>query len=179
MTRPGEGRRSRSAAVLLVLSPLAVGSCGYGLVGQATVLPEHVRRIVVLPFENRTARPEIEQRVTEEVAREMSKRGKYGVVTDRNAADAMLEGAVTGYRTVPVRFSSSGLATRVEAVVTLQATLRDLANDVILWSQNGLVFREQFDVEEGAEFVDQETTALDEIAQGVASALVTSILEGF
>jgi hypothetical protein len=166
----------RAATALLVL-PLA--GCGYALVGQASVLPEHVRAIVIVPFENRPGRPEIEQRVTEALSSEMSRRGRYSVVADRARADAILDGAITGYRTVPVRFSSAGLATQVEAIVTLQATLRDLADDAVLWSQAGLVFREQFEVPEGEEFVDQETLALDAIARGAAGALVASILEGF
>jgi hypothetical protein len=113
------------------------------------------------------------------VAREFSKRGHYEVVTAATAADAMLEGAITAYRTIPVQFNPDGLATRMEAVVTIRATLRDLTTDGILWNQEGLVFREQFEVEEGVEFFDQEGLALESIARGAAGALVTSMLEGF
>lgn len=174
--------RRRSTVVLLLAAILAgAGGCGYRLAGTGggSAFPQ-VRVIVVVPFENRTRRPEIEQRVTEAIARELSKRGKYEVVTDRAKADAMLDGAVTGYRTTPVEFGSTSLATRVEALVTLQATLRELATDKVLWSQSGLVFREQFDVDESeGEFFDEESVALDGIARGAAGALVTSMLEGF
>ncbi len=175
--RSGAGRRVRTASLLV--AGAALGGCGYGLVGRTSLLPDHVRAVVVVPFENRTTRPEIEQRVTEEVAREITKRGRYHVVTGTTAADAMLEGAISDYRTIPVQFSAAGLATRIEAVVTLRATLRDLKTDGILWSQDGLVFREQFEVQEGEEFFDQEGLALESIARGAAGALVTSILEGF
>jgi hypothetical protein len=165
---------------MALLATLACG-CGYRLAGTGTpsYLPEHVKVLVVVPFENRTTRPEIEQRVTEEVARELAKRGAYEVVSDRSDADAMLEGAITSYRTSPVEFGSESLATRVEAVVTLQATLRELATDNVLWSQNGLVFREQFDVRTTEDFFDEESVALDGIARGAAGALVTSMFEGF
>ena len=136
--------------------------------------------IGIAPFENRTTRPEIEQRVTEEVAREFAKRGRYRVVTERSGADAWLEGAIADFRTSPVQFNLQGRATRVETVVTLQATLRDSSNEQILWNQSGLLFREQYDVPESeSDFFDRETLALDEIAKGAAGALVTSILEGF
>lgn len=160
---------------------LACAGCGYRLAGAGQgILPEHIKILTVLPFENQTTRPEIEQRVTEEVSRELSQRGRYEVVTDRTEAHAILDGAITSYRTIPVQFSSEGLATRVEAVVTLRATLRELSSDEVLWSQDGLIFREQFDVPEvEAEFFDQESVALDDIARGAAGALVTSILEGF
>jgi len=160
---------------------LALPGCGYRLAGTGRPIPglENVKVLVVVPFENRTTRPEIEQRVTEEVARELSKRGQYEVVKDRSSADAMLEGAITSYRTSPVEFGTESRATRIEAVVTLQATLRELATDDVLWSQNGLIFREQFDVDETEAFFDEESIALDQLARGAAGALVTAILEGF
>ena len=169
---------ARSAAALALI--VVCSGCGYALVGRNTFLPERIKVIVVTPFENRTARPQIEQRITEEVARELSKRGRYKIVTEKTDADALLEGAVVDFRTNPVQFNAQGRATRVETVVTIQATLRDLQGDAILWSQSGLLFREQYDVPANeTSYFDQENQALDEIAQGAASALVTSVLEGF
>ncbi len=173
-------RRNRCRSLARALIALSLAGCGYRLLGSGRgFLPEHIKVLVIVPFENRTTRPEIEQRVTEEVARQFSKRGRYQVVTDRTIADATLEGAVTAYRTVPVEFGEDALATRVEAAVTLQATLRDLASDSVLWSQDGLVFREQYDVKSSEDISDREILALDEIARGAAGALVNSILEGF
>lgn len=173
------GRSVRAALSALALAASLTG-CGYKLAGSNTFLPPSIRIIALTPFDNRTNRPEIEQRVTEEVARELSKRGRYRVVTERAGAQALLEGAIADFRTNPVQFNAQGRATRVETVVTLEATLRDLGSGEILWSQNGLLFREQYDVPETeAAFFDRETLALDEIARGAAGALVTSILEGF
>jgi hypothetical protein len=180
--RSGRVRRRPSVRQLALAALLAATSwsCGYRLVGTGgSILPGHVKKIVVVPFENRTQRPEIEQRVTEAVSSELSKRGRYAVVADKTQADAMLEGAVTQYRTAPVQFTEDLLANRVEAVVRIQATVRDLSNDQVLWSQGGLIFTAQFDVPQGGTFFEQESLALDEIAVGVAGALVTSILEGF
>ena len=156
--------------------------CGYRLLGTggAAALPESVQSIAVLPFDNRTNRPEIEQRVTEEVTRVLNSRGKYRVVPNPDKADAVLEGAVTSYRTIPVQFTSTGRANRVESVITVQAVLRDSAEDQILWSQSGLIFKTQFDVpDDTTDFFDRETVALDDIARGAADVLITSIFEGF
>lgn len=173
-------RRPGALRALTVLAAVVTCGClGYHLSGSgSTIIPEHVKSIAVSPFENRTDRPEIEQRVTEAVARELSKRGKYSVVTDRARADAILDGAITRYTTIPVQFSSEGRTTRREAVGAIQATLRDSSNDEVLWSQRGLIFREQFDVPAEGEFFDEETLALDDIAAKAAGTLVTSILEG-
>lgn len=174
----------RTATALLAVLTLSVCSgCGYTLVGGKGIkgpIPDHVETIAIVPFENRTSRPEVEQRVTEEVAREFTQRGRYKIIADPEKAEAVLEGAVVNFETQPVQFSNQGRATRVETVVTLQATLRETATDEVLWSQARLLFREQYDVpEQEGEFFDQETLALDEIARGAAGTLVTSILEGF
>jgi len=161
----------------LILLALCAG-CGYKLSGGGT-LPNDVEDILILSFENRTTRPEIEQRVTEAVAREFSRRKRYSLVTEKSNADAVLEGVILSYRTAPVQFTDDGRATRVEASVSIQATLRQTADDVVLWRQSGLIFKEQFDVPESGEFFDEESLALDDIARGAAGALVTAMLEGF
>jgi outer membrane lipopolysaccharide assembly protein LptE/RlpB len=172
---------SLTAAAALASLLSGVVACGYRLAGTGSVLPEHVKVIAVLPFSNRTERPEIEQRVTEAVAQELSRRGGYEVVTDPAKADAVLEGVVTSYRTIPVEFTREGRESRSEATLTIQATLRDADSDAVLWNQSGLVFKEQYEISEveSGEFFDRETLALDELARGVAGALATSMFEGF
>lgn len=169
------------AAAALPLLALGAVACGYRLAGTGSVLPENVKIIAVVPFANRTERPEIEQRVTEAVAQELSRRGGYEVVTDPTRADAVLEGVVTSYRTIPVEFTSEGRESRSEATLIVQATLRDTSTDSVLWNQAGLIFKEQYDVSEAesGEFFDRETLALDALARGVAAALATSMFEGF
>ena len=61
-------RIALSATAVLVL---AASGCGYRLSGTGTFLPPEIRTISVAPFENRSARPEIDVRTTEAVAREL------------------------------------------------------------------------------------------------------------
>ena len=176
---PRRGSRILAVAAMGMLLT-TISGCQYRLAGSRPgSIPDNVEFLVVAPFENRTTRPEIEQRVTENVALELSRRGRYKVITDGDRADALLEGAITSYRTAPVEFGDELVATRMEAVVTLQATLREVETDQVLWSQAGLVFRGQFEVQDEAVFFEQESVALDDIAKGAADALVTSIFEGF
>ena len=66
--------------------------CGYALSGLGSTLPEHIEALVVLPFENRTQRPEIEQRITEEIASQFSRRGKYEIALSMSASTTSLPG---------------------------------------------------------------------------------------
>jgi TolB-like protein len=165
---------------LAALTVACAAGCGYKLAGTGTFLPKSIKTIAVAPFENRSARPEIEVRTTEAVARELSRRGGFKVVSDRTTADALIEGVVTDFRTTPVQFNSQGRATRLETAVVLRASLREVASGQLLWSQSNLVFRDQYDVQQtDVNYFDLETLALDELARGAAQALVNSITEGF
>jgi TolB-like protein len=166
-------------AVLIAVAVTFLG-CGYRLAGTGTFLPKNIKTIAVAPFENRTARPEVEVRVTEAVARELSRHGATKVVTDKALADAYLEGVVTEFHTSPVQFNAEGRATRLESTVVLRASIRDLVTGEILWSQANLLFRDQYDVQqEQADYFDLETLALDALARGAAQTLVNSVTEGF
>lgn len=165
---------------LAVVVAAGVCACGYRLSGTGSFLPNNVKKIAIAPFENRSARPEIEIRTTEAVAAELSRRGGIKVVTDRAGADALLEGVITDFRTTPVQFNAQGRATRVETAVVVRASLRDLGNGQLLWSQSNLVFRDQYDVQQtDVNYFDLETSALDTLARGAAQTLVNSITEGF
>ena len=172
--------RHLPVGVVLVAFAAACCGCGYRLAGTGTFLAKNIKSIAVAPFENRTGRPEIEVRVTEAVARELSRHGGTRIVTDKASADAYLEGAVTSFHTTPVQFNAEGRATRLETAVVLRASLRDLASGEILWSQANLLFRDQYDVQQvEADYFDLETLALDALARGAAQTLVNSITEGF
>jgi TolB-like protein len=161
-------------------SAASLCGCGYHLAGTGTFLPKNIKTIAVAPFENHTGRSEVEVRVTEAVARELSRHGGIKVVTDKASADAFLEGSVTEFHTSPVQFNSEGRATRLESTVVLRASIRDLVSGEILWSQANLLFRDQYDVQQQqVDYFDLETLALDALSRGAAQTLVNSVTEGF
>lgn len=165
---------------VLVASFLWTASCGYRLAGQNVFLPQHIRTVAVLPFINETKRSEIEQRITESISRELIKRGKYRVTSDRETSDAYLEGVISSFSTNPVQFNTEGRATRVEVNISVKAKLTDRVKEAVLWDQEHFLYREQFDIPESeTDFFDQEIVAIDKIADSFARSLVTSLLEGF
>lgn len=176
-------RRALGAA--LALCALTLGGCGYQLAGRkggspAASLPTDVHRIAIPVFSNETRRAEIEQRITESLLDEFIKRGDFQTQPERSGADALLEGAVTGYNTSPVSLSQSGRAQRLEVVVQARVRLTDLRTGKVLWSQEHFIFRSQYDVDQEAQgSFDREIVAIDRIARGFAETVVTSVLEGF
>lgn len=177
MSRAGAIRLAAAAAVM---AATAAGGCGYRLAGRNQLLPPTVKVIAVPPFENQTRRPEIEQRITEQVTATFIQRGGYRTTSTERGADAVLKGEVTGYEITPVSVGPEGRATRYEVVITASVELKSLPANEVLFSSSHFVFKKQYDVEGGAlNFFDQEILAINEISRDFAQSVVSSILEGF
>lgn len=154
--------------------------CGYRLAGRNQLLPPSVRTIAIPPFENQTKRPEIDQRITEQVTATFIERGGYRTTASEVGADAILTGLVTGYDVTPVSVGSEGRATRYEVVITASVELSRLPAREVLFRSSHFVFKKQYNVEDASlTFFNQEIVAIDEIAKDFAKSVVSSILEGF
>ena len=173
-----KGRNPAIAALLALALPLA--GCGYHLAGHSRSLPPEVKRIGIPIFVNKTERPELEQRITARVISEFVTRGRYQISSNEEGVDAILKGEILVYLLNPVAIDAEGRATRYEIILNARAALVATADDRVLWQDDHFVFRQQYDVSQvSAGIVTEERVALDQVADGFATALVTSILEGF
>ena len=177
--------RMLAASVLLALACLSSG-CGYALAGRGSFLPASVRVVGIPPLENRTTFFQVEQILTEKIRTEFIGRGKYSVVSTPAGANAVLSGAITGITVTPVGFTEQQLASRYLFTLTMRVQFLDTATNQILWSNETLTFREEYDLQtrsnvalEGAAFLDQERTSFERISTDVARTVVTAILEAF
>ncbi|MGH9456693.1 MAG: LPS assembly lipoprotein LptE [Thermoanaerobaculia bacterium] len=170
----------RRLAVLALA--LLTAACGYALVGRANFLPPEIQTIQVPAFVNRTTRVELEQRVTQAVAEEMVSRGRLRLVSVASDADAILRGVIQSFGISPVSFDAEGRATRYQTIVTAAIELVDHreGKDTVLWKNDQYIFREAYDIDPGAaDAFDQETRAIQQIAERFAESVVASLLEGF
>ena len=175
---PARAQRARS--VLLAVASCAWLGCGYHLTGHGTTLPASVTSVGIPIFQNRTNRPELEQRVTEHVIDEFTTRGRVRILPGEEGADAVLRGTLYTYTTTPVVINPQGRATRYEILITAQVVLSEVSTDRVLWEDDHFLFKRQYDVPEvSLAFVDQEIVAIDDVASDFARGVVSSILEGF
>src|SRR4026207_1426794 len=100
----------RMLAALLALLPRSGG--GYSLAGRGSFLPAYIRNIGVPPFTNNTSVFDVDQRVTEQVRRELTGRGKYKVFPVEAGNDAVLTGEISAISIVPVTFNQQQQASR-------------------------------------------------------------------
>ena len=169
-----------AGALLLGVSLLSLGGCGYALVGRGSNLPADIKNVYIRPLENRTPRSQVEQALTRAIAEEMVQRQRFAVLGGPEGADAELSGAVTGFDVRPVAFDATGRATQYEIVVVASISFKRLGTDKVIWSNDRYVFRESYELEaSGAAYFDREDEAIEEAAERFAETMVSDLREGF
>jgi hypothetical protein len=174
----------RLCLALAILGAVSTAGCGYALAGRGSFLPDYIRTIAIPPIVNNTTFLQVEQIFTEKIRTEFIGRGNYNIVATPGAAQAVLAGAITSINVQPVGFTDQQLASRYLFTLTMRVTFTDTTTNEVLWSNESLTFREEYDLStrggvESAAFFDQERTALDRISTDVARAVVSAILEAF
>ena len=157
-------------AILLTLS-----SCGYRLANKNLGGGEG-RTIAVPTFANKTTTYRIEQRMTEAVRQELIRRTRFKVVTD-GGGDLVMSGEVLNYGAVPVIFNQQGRGSAYTMLVDLNIRLTDMKTGKVVFQNDRWTFREVFELSQvSAEFVPEDSAALDRLARRFASSLVASVM---
>jgi len=171
---------------LFIVLVLTLPGCGYSLAGRGSFLPSDIQAVGIPQLVNRTPFYDVEQILTEKVRAEFIGRGKYRILPEATGVDAVLTGEVLSIYVQPVGFTDQQLASRYMFTLQMKVAFTDSRNGQVLWSNDALTFREEYELATrgnaaigGAEFLDQERSAFDRIASDIARTVVTAILEAF
>jgi hypothetical protein len=173
---------SRPLRILAIAALLAAGpGCGYHVAGRGDTLPNHIGTIAIPPFENLTTRYRLSRVLPRDIGREFVTRTRYDVITEEEAADAVLKGAVLDYQAyTTVIDPATGRASGMQIVVLLQVSLTDRKTGNLLYHQPRLELRERYEISvDQAAFFDESDAALERVSRDLSRSLVTAILEQF
>lgn len=103
--------------------------------------PSHVRTMAVLPFDNQTATPELQNELFDSMRKELQKRlGVRDATEDR--ADALVRGTIISYDVdIPVAVSADprqAVSARRRLQVTIDVEILDQTTGKTLWQKKGL-----------------------------------------
>jgi hypothetical protein len=181
-------RFARGAAlVALCAAAITFGGCGYTLAGRGSFLPAYIKTIGVPAFANRTAVFNLETLLTQRVRSEFIGRGRYQILPESTGVDAVLTGEIAAVTVTSASFNTNLLASRYVIMVTANIQLRDVRQNMVLWENPNLVFRQEYDAATGgagagnnaAAFFGQESNALERVSTEFARTIVSAILEAF
>lgn len=126
---------------------LSLWGCNYSFRAGAG-MPEHVRTMAVLPFENETNRFELTQEIHEALLRRLPR--ALGLVpAGEEAADAVVTGTIRSYELSAPLYSQGTEGGSVDVlqrqvILVVQVELLDREENVILWDQSQLRVQGQY-----------------------------------
>lgn len=168
----------------LTVAALAAASadCGYALVGKGTVVDPDIKVIGVPTFEDRTGRPLLDQKVTDQVIEELLKRGRFEVINQAEGADAVVDGSITSYRAAPIGFSAGQdqtEASRYSVVLTANVVYSKVGVREPIWENAAFRAQDEYDVGDPETFFDREEQTIDRLVKDFARDLVAAMMEAF
>jgi hypothetical protein len=145
-------------------------------------LPKRIKTIAVpaFKFEAKGLRYRIDSRFTEAVTKEVIRRG-HGLKVQGavEGADAVIEGNIRDFSFSGVLLDREGRARVYEVTVVSAVTVRDLADNKILYDNQNFIFRDSFEFsEDPRSFFNEEDPAVERMARAFAESVVSTIVNG-
>ncbi len=126
---------------------ILVSSCmPYGFAGGG--LPSHVRTVAIIPFENLTATPEIQQELALALRNEL--RNRLGLrEAAESRASAIVRGTIQRYETdIPIGYSATNqnqTSARRQLQISVDIEMIDQSSGKALWQRKGLLAEGQYE----------------------------------
>lgn len=144
-------------------------------------LPGNIKTVAVPAFQNDARRYRVETRFTEAVMNEIIRRGKgLRVQSETEGADVVIDGVVKDFGFYGVLLDSRGRSRIFEVRVVAAVTVRDTANNRVLYDNQHYEFRGEFEfTSDPRTFFNEEDPAVRRLARSFAESLVATLVDGF
>ncbi len=165
------------ASILL----LTLSGCGYHTSGSATHIPGNVRTLAVPIFTTHAQAFHTEMAFTQAVVQELNTRTRYRILNDAAPdADATLAGTILSQTVAPLTYDSASGQTS-SYLLTITARILLTAHDGrVLYQNDALVFREQYQsTQDLSGFIQEDTAAVRRASRDFAHTAVSDLLESF
>jgi outer membrane lipopolysaccharide assembly protein LptE/RlpB len=170
---------------VLLAAAVLTSTCGYALSGRGNSLPEYIRVIGIPQFVNQSNTLDLDRVLTDAVRVEFQGRGRYRIVPETAAVDAVLTATIRSLTLVPSAFNENRQATRYLVTIVASVEFRETKDNKVFWSNPNLRVSDEYEVTSAVAPTDpsklftQDTNALDRMARMFARSLVAAILEAF
>jgi len=167
----------RCLAALCLL--LGLTACGYHFYGQTGALPGGVRSIYIPLFINKTAEPQLENRLSSVVSEVFARNEKLSQVESADRAKAVLEGVISSYHSTPLSYDKHDNISEYRSTMVVDAKLRQVSDGRLLWQGSVTWHADYIAAADKALQEDLEQVAINEINRRLAEELFYRLLENF
>ncbi len=166
---------------LMLFVTLTLTGCGYHQAGSATHIPANVQTLAVPIFTTNAQAYHTEMAFTQATIKELNTRTKYSILNNNSpSADATLHGTILSQTVAPLTYDSTTGETS-SYLVSIRAKVLLTAHDGhILYRNDSILFREQYQsTEDLSGFIQEDGYAVQRIARDFAHTIVSDMLESF
>jgi hypothetical protein len=143
-------------------------------------LPARIKTVAVPAFqmESQALRYKIESRFTDAVMRELVHRGRgLRVQGSREGADAVIEGVIKSFNFAGVLLDDKGRARIFEVTIGAAVTVRDQAENRVLYDNQNFVFRGEYEfASDPRTFFNEEDPAIFRMSRNFAESIVSTLI---
>ncbi len=156
--------------------------CGYHVAGTAAHVPANVLILAVPMFKTNVQQYHTEVALTDSTVHELNTRTRYRITQtdDPEASDAMLQGTVLTETIAPLTYdpttgSTSSYLVQITAKIVLTAR-----NGRVLYRNDKLSFREQYQsTQDLSAFIQEDSAAVLRLSRDMSSQIVSELLNSF
>ena len=171
-------KKTAKIGLFLILSAFLT-ACGYRFAGSGDY-PDGVNTIFIEVLENRTSTIGVERTVTNQLIFEFSKQRESSLVSDREAADAILTGSINSIATQTISRVDTAIANEREVVVSIDLRLIKRDGGSVIWAARGLSDREAFDVDPVKTETDRnEELAIARLSERISERVFNRLTDDF
>jgi len=165
--------------LIYLLLLLMLCSCGYQFTGRGSAIPDGVKTLYLPLFINQSARPGLENSITDSVAEALSRIQSLQLVSDRQTADTIAEGIILSYGTSALSYDMNDTIREYQAQMSIEFKLRRASDGKLLW-QNRIKWQEPYLTNADKAIQDDlESAAIREIERRIAEELLFRLQSDF
>ena len=139
-------------------------------------IPTDMRDAAVLPFENNSSEPGLENLLTDESTQQFLADGRLKIVSAAEA-DVLIQGVITNYRRIPLIYSEQDIVQQYKIRISINFNLIDQETREVLRSFRG-IYRETTYSDQIAP-IESEYDAQQRVIYQLARDVVSGTVEGW
>ncbi|MDX2493777.1 MAG: LPS assembly lipoprotein LptE [Desulfuromusa sp.] len=156
-----------------------LSGCGYHFPGQSGALPEGVEKLFIPLFINKTAEPQLENKMTSRVSEVFSRNSKISQVEKTEYAEAVLLGTIRDYKTRALSYNSNDDIGEFRSTMIVDVVLQQADTERSLW-QRTVSWSDEYSANDDKNLQeDLEQQAIDEITLRLAEEIFYQLLDDF
>jgi hypothetical protein len=123
---------------IVCISCAILFGCGYSFAPRGENIDNHIQKVYVESFDNRTAEAGLENYVRTAFINQFIQNSRFKIVESAESADAIVKGKILNLHTSPLSYRSNALAAEERATIILELTFLEYESGKIIWSSKNI-----------------------------------------